>query len=810
MSDSLHPKMLSDILGFGSKLGLRVPDPELRSRFAVYLFAGVVALVFFCLAFAVDRNVDVDEAGLLNPPYMYARYGHIAYPIYGYPDAMVVHPPLHTWVIGYLWKHGVTLYYAEAFVPALLVFLIFIAVLTAPFPSILKLALLFGIAVPFAQAFHIYFPTFGTRPETHVYAAWFLGLVLLESGRLAGWEAKRLFLGSFFVTYASGVHYYAVASSLAAVVYMVWAVWNLGWHGAKRPLGSLAAGGLLFGLPYLALFVIPHYREMSGFIRAAQGGGGISYAVQIHLQIYGIFAGSFSGMPWLSAPLSCGVPLLALTMVFCILFRPLAGIAIAALPLQLFILLFARHKLGVYCLHEVVFYSAALAGVALSLLYVLWRRVHSSSARALFLPLAAIILAVPLLSNDDDLHHASFNLTAKVNECEIARSATLHILGPQARVAGLLDLWYASGAHDWFGLSPDLLWGPHLSVNLTDYFHSFDAIVEGEPMSDRTGNDAHQTISSWYRDGVLKLRSFYLGESGDLRFLLLSADVPSRIMGYGYRQGSLYRFDETPDGDFDLLSIACPRSDQLNDLLNSAPYSSWIHLPNPAGAGPSGLIGTVILPHVPERTLPHPDCHVIYSRRLARTAADWRAMVLQLRAADLPIRFPQSFDELPGYRGIGATTADDPPKGAVTVSGVLDIRETHALYDKARVGWSNGVVVVTAPDPSTLAAAIPIHKADAIHGPCWVHVKAHVVSGRIGMGVLSGTGKGFLFQQPVVLKNAKAVDLYFPLPMLRDASEVVIFGGLAHGQSTVEIEAADVAVDKQQWARDQPILTTYK
>ena len=810
MGDSLYSTMLSDVLGLGSKLGLRVPDPELRSRFAVYLFAGVVALVFFCLAFGVDRNVDVDEAGLLNPPYMYARYGHIAYPVYGYPDAMVVHPPLHAWLIGYLWKHGVTLYYAEAFVPALLVFLIFIAVLTAPFPSILKLALLFGIAVPFAQAFHIYFPTFGTRPETHVYAAWFLGLVLLEAGRLSGWETKRLFLGSFFVTYASGVHYYAVASSLAALIYMVWAVWNLGWHNARRPIRTLAAGGMLFGIPYLILFVIPHYREMFEFIRAAQGGGGIADAVQTHLQIYRNFAGAFSGMPWLSAPLSRAVPLLALTIVFCILFRPFAGMAIATVPLQLFILFFARHKLGVYCLHEVVVYCAALAGVALSLLYLLWRRIHLGSARALFLPSAAVILAVPLLSNDNALHYASFNLTPKVNESEIARSATLNILGPNARVAGLLDLWYASGAHDWFGLTHDLLGSPHISVNLTDYFHCFDAIVEGEPMSDRTGNDAHQTISTWYRDGLLKLRGFYFGESLEPRFLLLSPDASSRVMGYGFRQGSLYRFDEKPDGDFDLLSIACPQSDQLNGLLSSAPYNSVIHVPNPAWGEPSGSIATVLLPHVSKRTLPHPDCHLIYSGRATRTAADWRAMVQQLRAADLSIKFPQSFDELPGYKGIGATTADDPPMGAVTLGKLLDIRETHALYDKARVGWSNGVTVVTAPDLDTFSAAIPIHKADSIRGPCWVHIKAHVVSGRIGMGVLSGTGKGFLFQQPVVLKNPKAVDLYFPLATLRDAGEVVIFGGSARVQSTVEIEAADVAVDKQQWARDQPILTAYK
>src|SRR6202021_2725525 len=82
MTDPLHSTKLSGIPGSWSKLSLQVPDPELRSRFVVYLFAGVIALVFFCRAFGIDRKVDSDEAGLLNPPYMYAHYGQVTYPVY--------------------------------------------------------------------------------------------------------------------------------------------------------------------------------------------------------------------------------------------------------------------------------------------------------------------------------------------------------------------------------------------------------------------------------------------------------------------------------------------------------------------------------------------------------------------------------------------------------------------------------------------------------------------------------------------------------------------------------------------------------
>src|ERR1700683_2572828 len=105
---------------------------------SVGLLAVFVGLLLFTLAFATDRKADIDEVGLLNPPYMYVHYGRITYPIYGYPDSMVVHPPLHTWMIGYLWRHGFTIYYAEAAVPAVLLALTLISLLFSPFPSVLK------------------------------------------------------------------------------------------------------------------------------------------------------------------------------------------------------------------------------------------------------------------------------------------------------------------------------------------------------------------------------------------------------------------------------------------------------------------------------------------------------------------------------------------------------------------------------------------------------------------------------------------------------------------------------------------------
>jgi hypothetical protein len=188
---------------------------------------------------------------------------------------------------------------------------------------------------------------------------------------------------------------------------------------------------------------------------------------------------------------------------------------------------------------------------------------------------------------------------------------------------------------------------------------------------------------------------------------------------------------------------------------------------------------------------------------------DWHNMVLQLRSHDPSIHFPESFDELPGYQGIGVTHTEDPPTDSITLTKVVDIHEIRLSYDQASLDLTNGVKVTTAKGLGTFAAAIPIHRGNAVIGSCRVHVRMRVFAGRIGIGAWSDAGR-FLFQEPVILKNQKAVDLYLPVPSLRDANYIIIYGGLANARSQAEIEAADVIVSKEEWMRNREVLGAYR
>src|SRR5262249_21284539 len=51
----------------------------------------------------------------------------------------------------------------------------------------------------------------------------------------------------------------------------------------------------------------------------------------------------------------------------------------------------------------------------------------------------------------------------RLMEGDIARASGQSILGNDALVGGRLGLWYASGSHHWYDISPDLLWRPDIS-----------------------------------------------------------------------------------------------------------------------------------------------------------------------------------------------------------------------------------------------------------------------------------------------------------------------------------------------------------
>src|SRR6516162_381569 len=246
-------------------------------RWCVAALAGLVVLLAFIYSFFMKREIFPDELGFHNPIYMFVHYNTMTFPAYGYFDAMFAHPPTHYLVIALLMKAGLDLFHAAGVPPFLFTLLSIFLVLRGRFPTVVKIGLILG---PYLATF-IWGEMVTLRPELDLAGAWFAGLVALESARLDGWDARRLFLGSLLLTYASGVHYVASIAFTGVLVYLVWACFDLGFAKARPKILAMVAGGTLFGLPYLLLFMLPDWNAIFNLAQETQIPGGPIEAVRM-------------------------------------------------------------------------------------------------------------------------------------------------------------------------------------------------------------------------------------------------------------------------------------------------------------------------------------------------------------------------------------------------------------------------------------------------------------------------------------------------------------------------------------------------
>ncbi|HEY1494561.1 MAG TPA: hypothetical protein VGF49_08455, partial [Candidatus Solibacter sp.] len=494
------------------------------ARSTVFAFAGFVALLVLLSAyFADNRKTDVDELALYNPAYMVAHYGRLTYPVETFFDKpMIVHPPVHTGLIGLLQRLGFTWYYAEGTPTAFFLLLAIWIIVRGNFPAPVKLGLLCGVGLLVTKG-EMIASFFGSRPEGTLHSAWFAALLLLEAGRLNHWNRASLFGGAFLLTWASSLHYYATPALAGLGVYLVWVVLSLGWKDAKSRVIALVGGSLLFALPYLALYVAPNWTGIVAVIRYHQAGADLSPTnlspIGQHFDWYRQWstAGYFPAV--LRWAMGLGVPLMCFSTVVLGAVRSTRGMALASLSLQLGIFFFASHKPGVYLIHEVALFGAALAVGTVVLL-------DRFARRPAVMPIAAAALGLYLASGMAPLRGA------EVHPADLARAATRQILGPHARVVSRPGAWYSSGAESWHDYHHDLTGPSSFDYDPVRYMQNFDAAAD-YPF--RAGfdddNREHKTLSSWYASGLLKLRGFYFApQSGDLRLVLLSLNRPTKLV----------------------------------------------------------------------------------------------------------------------------------------------------------------------------------------------------------------------------------------------------------------------------------------
>jgi len=638
-----------------------VPETPLNYsyRFPVFATTVVVAVLLILAAYFTDRNGGVDEIGLFNPPYMALHFGKMTYPVHGYFNNMVVHPPVHYEMIALAMRAGLNSYYAEA-TPTLLMLLLAVALIAVgPFPGPVKIGLLYGLWVSMAIFGRAGIELFGMRPEGDIEASWMAGLVALESGRLEKWNLPKLFLGALLITYAASLHYYAVAGLAGVGIYMMWAYRDLGLAEARKPLLAMAAGGLLLGIPYLLLFVIPHRDAIYEMVAGTRTGGSVKGILEEHFNAYKAWGSGNLGNFLLTVPFWTMVPATLISTPILWSIRSTRGIALAALPLELFLLLFAWHKLPPYYIHEFGLYTAAVVAGALFLADRLLPRLPGRWMPYAAWPGIALLLGIgwwqlgkwqPLFRRSDLL---TISTQPRVHEMEIARAAGMEMLGPNARVASRIGGWYASGASYLHDPSGDVVEPVTLPEGFVPYYFSqFDAVAENPHMSNANGgNDLHMTLLSWYLNGTLKLRGlFFAGHNDGLNYWLFTAKQPASVAAFGLERDQLSRFTEDPAGGDEMVTWVSPDSPELNRFCAQFHFYSIMYLPK---ARPdevqqmivAGLMrsGSVKL----EEAMP-PGSKIVQRIHGVLQKADLRVLLDKMKQVDRPIHFYARYENMPG------------------------------------------------------------------------------------------------------------------------------------------------------------------
>lgn len=614
--------------------------------------ASVVSVLFILAAYFTYRGGSIDEIGLYNPTYMFVHYGTLTYPIYGYYDAMFVHPPVHYLLIGILMRMGMTLYYAQATPTLVMVLLCVWLIVRSPFTAPVKIAFLYGLWVSMAAFSRFGLQFFGMRPEGDLGAAWLAALVLLESGRLRNWNPIELFGGTLLLAYACSLHYYAAPAALGIVVYVAWALWTLRGR-ARKPLLAIAGGGLVYAVPVLALFVLPHLHSILAFVKeATASGGGVRDILQVHLDQYAFWARYKAGNFWLQIPAALGIPVVLLSTPILLALPSTRGIALAALPWELFLLLFAQHKLTYYFVHEVALYGAAVLAGSLTFADKFLTKLRLPAARLagwIAFGLAIPISFLNLHTWDNDL---LLSIQPQVHEAEIARAAGRQIIGPDATVATRIGAWFSGGGRYWHNPGADLEIAPNQTFSEADvrsYFSHFDAAVEYPHMSEVTNNQQHAGLLSWYVSGILRLRGFYFGQHNpDLSNLFFQVKNPKAITGFGLRNDRLVRFDEAPGGDQLLTVMICSAADADKRFFQK-PLAVVMRVPEAASKNSSRALVAFLSPRNEPLTPAVPDSKVLQEIPGNLVPVDWRSMVAELRANDPAMTFYPTIFQLPGF-----------------------------------------------------------------------------------------------------------------------------------------------------------------
>lgn len=777
------------------------------------LLAWVCAVLFLVgTILFLPAAQGIDDIGLFNPIYMQLHYGETIYPIHQEFETMTVHPPVHYVEIASLMKLGVPLQLAQKMLIMGFLIAAAVVIVTSPISATIGSALLFGMVSALLFMPRPYEIT-TLRPDTHLALAWFVGLLLLEAGRLCRWERKRLFLGAFLLTYASGLHYYGVLAFTGSFVYLLSAYRSLPRPEFLKTGAAIVLGGSLFGVPYLLLFVWPDWSSIVHHASAVQRQGTGLAALGRHFEQYAWWvenAGDRSALYYLIYPaLSLKIPVCVIGTVLLCIHRQTRLLAFASLPLCLFILLWARGKSAGYYLPELIIFFAGL-GVMVAWLLCSWKSEWWPDVRQGALSLVSITTIFLTLNQWGVLDRVDAS-ALEPPEMEIARAASLNLVGPNALVGGRIGLWYVSGATHWYDIAPDLLWKRDISnISLEDYFANFDYVVEHQHMSYTTLNGAMESLPSWYAAGTLRLSGFYLSQRHPtLSFLVLRGTGARQVRGYFFDSRTLRTFKEKPGGLWRFVSQVCEFESWPVPNKLGLPFFNAILLPKAGkdgdsyhpeaqtGSGQKTVVNTVL----PESQFEAIEdeltggCTGVNVIEGDAEVVDIQVLMREAQSKDTTIKFYKHLgDAVLARRFAGSVATELPLLVQPDPPALLDQSAVQKVHGSISTEEGGRIRIKTSPQQWAYAAVLPIpaQQPEPDNASYLLSITLQVHQGQVGVGLLTPDKSAFVTER-FVGKGTKAETVSLFWIPVESSPEVMVRNAVSGGlESEVTLYKAEV------------------
>jgi hypothetical protein len=428
--------------------------------------------------------------------------------------------------------------------------------------------------------------------------------------------------------------------------------------------------------------------------------------------------------------------------------------------------------------------------------------------------------------------------TRGVYDLEAGRAAGRQMLGRDAIVGtSSAGVWFTSGATGLYFVTPDILYPPDIEcVDLKKYFSAFDALVVDPHQTWVTYNRQLTNITSAYLDKMLQLRGFFFAdphgrtESG-VSYMAYSVEPKQPLVGYGVRGQEVSRFQQDPDGDQVYLSALCPVADVEaygvldNNALKLDFYTTFFR-PIPGNEDPRSAkdhtipdaILTLIADQGRFENAVRPNlkkCTVRDQIRGRITKVSLRSFLDDSEKTDQTIRFyptyaaliaatrsPRRDGHAPGEVPRSCSSQFDsattkPAEFSETVPGALPLDQIVLAYKLASIEGHGPYLVKTVPQQWAYAASIPFRLGSEPKQKLLVHVRARVLEGAIGIGILNSKANKFQTEQ-MVYPADHLLDYYIPIPSPGSANDLIFRNTSAAGvASEILVENTEVLSAEQ-------------